>query len=799
MVLISRAQQDDVYQTPSKLIADLIDTPSPPSLRLSPDAKWLLLLERPKLPSIEQVAQKELRLAGIRINPRTNGASRSIHYTKLWLRPLSENKAYKIKGLPRKAQIEHISWSPDSSMIAFTHTRAKGIELWIIDIANLQAKRLTAPILNNAMSGLPYKWFSDSNRLIYKSIFRNRGRTLKHSNVPKGPMIQTNEGTKAVLRTYQDLLRNSYDEELFTYYSYAELHAIDIESGEHKPLGIDGIISSFATSPDGQYFLVTKVKHPFSYNVPYGRFPFDVIVYRRNGKLLKKIVSIPMAEDIPQGFGAVRRGPRSIAWRPDLAATLYWVEALDFGDPKRDTAYRDQLYFWDAPFQGEPQKSIRFQLRYGGTAWGDEQLAISYEWWWQNRKIITSAWNPNANKAKMDVLFDRSWEDAYNDPGNFELERNGYGHLVLMRRNDGQTLYLRGTGASNEGNRPFVDAYDLSTKTTQRLWQSEAPYYEQSLIILEPEKGILINRRESKSEPSNYFIRNLCKNTMQAITQFEHPYELFKEVQRQLIRYKRADGIELTGTLYLPPHYDKARDGKLPVLMWAYPKEYKSKDAASQIKRSPYEFMQLSWSTPLFWVTQGYAIFNDFGMPIVGEGTEEPNETFIPQLQMSAEAAVKTLVNMGIADPNRIAVGGHSYGAFMTANLLAHTNLFAAGIARSGAYNRTLTPFGFQSEERTFWEAPEVYMQMSPFLHADKIKAPLLLIHGEADNNAGTYPMQSERLYNALKGQGATTRLVMLPHESHAYRARESVLHMLWEMSTWLDKYVKNKPIEMEN
>lgn len=793
MVLLKKAQQDAVYQTPSKVIADLINTPSTPGLRLSPDAKWLLFLERPNFPSIEQVAQKELRLAGLRINPKTNGASRSAYYSGLWLRPLAKDKKHAIKGLPRKARIENVSWSPDSSTIAFTHTRARGIELWIIDVASLQATQLTAPILNDAMGTFPYKWFSDSKTLIYKTIRQDRGRVMKAPTVPKGPVIQTNEGTRAVLRTYQDLLRNDFDEQLFTYYSSSELYVLDIETKQQQALQIDGIINGFTTSPDGQYFLVSKIKEPFSYNVPYGRFPFEALVYERCGKLLKKIARIPMAENIPQGFGAVRQGPRNINWRPDLPATLYWVEAQDQGDPKIEADYRDQLYFWDVPFTSKPQGGPKFRLRYGGTNWGDENLAISVEWWWQNRKMITSAWQPKHSKAEKTTLFERSWEDAYNDPGSFEQERNAYGRLVLMQRDDGQTLYLRGNGASPKGNQPFLNEYKIATKTTNRLWQSEAPFYEHPLLVLDPKKGLIISRKESKQEPPNYFLKNILKQKERAITFFEHPYEALKNVQRELVRYRREDGIELTGTLYLPANYDKERDGQLPVFMWAYPKEYKSKDTASQIKNSPYEFMHLRWSAPLFWVTQGYAVFDDFGMPIVGEGDEEPNETFIPQLQMSAKAAIDTLVEMGVADRDRIAVGGHSYGAFMTANLLAHTDLFAAGIARSGAYNRTLTPFGFQSEERTFWEVPEVYMQMSPFVHADKIKSPLLLIHGEADNNAGTYPMQSERLFNALKGHGTNTRLVMLPHESHAYRAKESVLHMLWEITNWLDKYVKGK------
>ena len=189
----------------------------------------------------------------------------------------------------------------------------------------------------------------------------------------------------------------------------------------------------------------------------------------------------------------------------------------------------------------------------------------------------------------------------------------------------------------------------------------------------------------------------------------------------------------------------------------------------------------------------GYAVLDNAAMPIVGD-PRTVNDHFVEQVVMDAKAAVEKAVAMGVTDPARVGVGGHSYGAFMTANLLCHTDLFAAGIARSGAYNRTLTPFGFQSESRTLWQAPDMYFKVSPFLSADKIKGALLLIHGEADNNPGTFPVQSERMYQAVRGNSGTVRYVSLPYESHGYEARESVGHTLYEMITWFDKYVKNAP-----
>ena len=431
-------------------------------------------------------------------------------------------------------------------------------------------------------------------------------------------------------------------------------------------------------------------------------------------------------------------------------------------------------------------------VRFADLQYGSGDLALASGWWWKTRKIKVWAVKPDKPSAEPELLIDRSWEDRYNDPGQPLTYANKHsGRRLLLTDKKGEKLFLAGDGASPEGDRPFLDEYDLKTHQTTRLFHSEAPYYEQPVRLLDPDKRILLTRRESVSQQPNYFIRDLANDKMEQITFFENPTPELKDASKEMIRYKRADGLDLTGTLYLPAGYSPD-EGPLPMLMWAYPQEYKSADAAGQVTDSPYRFLRTSGHSPLLWLTMGYAVLDDPTMPIVGEGDEEPNDMFIEQLVSSAQAAVDEVVRRGVADPNKIAIGGHSYGAFMTANLLAHSDLFRLGIARSGAYNRTLTPFGFQSEERSLWEAPDVYFTMSPFMHADKIDEPILLIHGEADNNSGTYPLQSERFFAALKGHGATVKLVMLPNESHGYRARESLMHMLYETNNWLDKYVKN-------
>jgi len=778
------------YQLPPQEIVDLIDAPTTPGVSLSPSGEWMLLLDRPNLPPLSDIAAEELRLAGIRINPKTNGPSRASHFTSMALKSVKTLEEIPIKGLPDQPSMQNVSWSPDGSMLVFTQTLDHGLELWRVDIAKARAKKMSEAIINAAMGGLPYRWFSDNKTLLFKTIPSDRGNPPKAPLVPAGPIIQENDGNAAPVRTFQDLLKSKFDESLFDYFTASQLVLLNIKTGKRKLFGAPGIYKGFSPSPDGKYLMVSELKKPYSYLVPYSRFPVQINVFTKTGKHLRTLADIPLSENIPVGFGATRTGPRSFTWRSDHPATIYWVEAQDGGDPKVEAEIRDQLFFLKEPFKGEIQKSIAFQLRYGGIDWGTGKLAICYEWWWKNRQEVTCRWQPDHSNSEKEVLFDRSWEDRYNAPGSFETKRNEYSRLVLMSTNRGKTLYLSGGGASPKGNRPFIDEFNLVTKKKKRLWQSKAPYYQYPIEILDEKKGLMLIRKESRKEPPNYFLSNLKKKAEKQLTFFTDPYPQLVKVKKELIRYKRKDGVELTGELYLPPNYNKKKHGRLPVLMWAYPREFKSADAAGQVQNSPYEFLRLYSGSPIYFVTQGYAVLDDFSMPVIGEGEEEPNETFIPQLVAGADAAIKKLDEMGIGDPKRVAVGGHSYGAFMTSNLLAHSNLFAAGIARSGAYNRTLTPFGFQSEERTFWEAPKTYIKMSPFRYANKIKAPLLLIHGEADNNSGTYPLQSERFFGALKGHGAITRLVMLPHESHGYRSRESIMHMLWEMNEWLKKHL---------
>ncbi|HKV07844.1 MAG TPA: prolyl oligopeptidase family serine peptidase, partial [Thermoanaerobaculia bacterium] len=734
------------YRTPPQVLVDLVDAPPTPGVSVDPKQEWMLLLEQPNLPPIAELAERELRLAGLRIRPQINGPSRTNSLTGLELLRISDLSRREITGLPAEPRIENTRWSPDGRRIAFTNTVEDGIELWVAEVETGQARRLLPGRLNLSARISP-RWLIDSRTLVVTLVPEGRGPEPQASTVPAGPVVQENLGRTAPARTYQDLLKNAQDERLFEYYLTSQVAKVTVD-GEVTPLGDPGLIGRIALSPDSRYLLVETLHRPFSYLVPADRFPRKLEVWDLDGHRVRQIADLPLQEEIPISFDSVATGPRDLDWRDDAPATLVWAEALDGGDASKEATERDRLFLLPAPFTGDPVPLATLGYRFVGAVWGDDNLALVYENWWKTRRTRTWRVRPGAGKSSPELLFDLSSEDRYNDPGFPETRFNEWGRPVLLTAKGGKSIFLLGEGASSEGDRPFLDTLDLATKKTQRLFRSEAPFYEQPLRLMDPAGKYLLVRRESVEEPPNYFLRDLEKKTLRQITSFPHPTPQLLGIQKELIRYKRADGVDLTATLYLPKGY-KPADGPLPTVMWAYPQEFKSADAAGQVTDSPYRFDRVSWASPLVWLTEGYAVLDNPTMPIIGEGDKEPNDTYIDQLVASAQAAVDEVVRRGVTDRNRIAIGGHSYGAFMTANLLAHSDLFAAGIARSGAYNRTLTPFGFQAEERDLWKAPETYIRMSPFMYANKVNEPILLIHGQADNNSGTDPIQSERFYNA--------------------------------------------------
>jgi dipeptidyl aminopeptidase/acylaminoacyl peptidase len=794
----AQAQTNLQYQLPPKAIVDMVDALPTPGIELSPENKaekrWILIEHFAGLPTIADLAQPELRLAGLRFNPKTDGPSRGRYDTSLELQALPNGKAIVVSGLPEHAQIRFADWSPDGRKISFVNVsdakEEAGLSLWIIDVATAQARRVQGIALNGIF-GPPCDWVSDSESLVCRTVPADRGPAPSRSEVPTGPVIQENLGRVTPGATFEDLLKNPEDEEFFDYYATSQVQLIRLD-GTAKSIAKSSVYVEASPSPDGGYVLLFERHHPYTYLLPFSAFPERISIVNLKTAAAKQLVDKPLEDNIPNIHDAVAPGPRNYEWRSDAPASVFWVEAGDGGDPRKDAAVRDSLFLLDAPFDAAPRKLADLAVRYRGVYWGNGKLALVEERRWKDRKRIILEVAPSA-PAQSVQLFEGSFEDRYHDPGEPLEEFNSAGKPVVETTADGKGIYFKGQGASPEGDKPFLSVMNVVNGDAKRLWQSAAPYYETADDVLDSASGMILIRRESQEQSPNFYIQKIGASAAEQVTFFPNPYGSGALLKKQVLHYKRADGVDLSANLYLPPGY-KPADGPLPTLMEAYPAEYKTKAAAGQVTGSPYQFAFLNWGSPVPFVTQGYAVLESASIPIIGEGKSEPNDTYVEQLVASAQAAIDEGVRLGVVDRNRVAVMGHSYGAFMTANLLAHSDLFKAGIARSGAYNRTLTPFGFQNEERTYWQAPEVYYKMSPFAFADKIKTPILLIHGEADNNSGTFPIQSERFFSALKGHGATVRFVLLPLESHGYQGRESVLHMFWEMNNWLNRYVKNPP-----
>jgi dipeptidyl aminopeptidase/acylaminoacyl peptidase len=796
--------QEGGYRLPPAALLDIVDAPRAPALSLSPQRNLAAVVQTPPLPGIAEVAQPELKLAGLRINPRTCAASRFSFGTDLSLLDIATQKESRIRGLPRGLRLSDLSWSPDQRYLAFTHVAFKGergaVELWLVDIPARKASRLSAQPLSAVLTR-GFNWLPDSSGLLVHWRPAGIGKAPVSTGIPSGPIQQDSDptGTVRQLRTYQDLLKNEDDARLFEYYVTVQMVMLDLH-GKARLIGAPDQFSRTSISPGGQFILTQTITRPYSYIVPASSFGERVDVRDLDGELLHTVANLPLEEGLPPGNDAVSDGVRHVSWRADAPASLVWAEAQDGGDPARAVAdgIRDLVYLQAAPFGEAPVVLARLTMRYAGIAWGREDVALINERWHKTRDYKQWMIAPGHLATAPELIYAGSYEDRYNSPGSpvMRADASGFPRLLI---GPGTTILLDGAGATPEGDRPFIDRLSLTTKKKVRLFQSEAPYFENVAAVLSDDGTHLLTTRESPTERPNYYLRDLnqpADRQLTALTSYPHPTPQLKDVRKEQIRYPRKDGVELTATLMLPPYYDAARDGPLPLLMWAYPQEFKSAGAASQTTGSPYRFNSVSYWGPAAFLAMGYAVLDNPSFPIIGSGDDEPNDTYLAQLVADAEAAVEEVVRRGVADRGRIAIGGHSYGAFMTGNLLAHTRLFRAGIARSGAYNRTLTPFGFQSEERQFWQAQAVYQAMSPFNNADKIKDAMLLIHGAEDSNSGTFPLQSERMFQAIKGLGGTARLVMLPNESHAYRARESILHMLYETNAWLDKYVKHAKLE---
>ncbi len=776
------------YKLPPKEIAAIIDAPTLPTALLSPRSDAILFVETKPNPSLSVIAEPVLKLGGVRLNPTLNSSQRIAEISGFVIQRVADKKQIRIQ-VPAGSKLGSPAWSYDGSKIAFTRDAADGVELWAADATSGVAKQVGTVYVSDILNA-PFSWMADNKHLLAFTIPAGRGKAPEVPKVPVGPVIEETAGKMAQVATFQDLLKNSTDEALFEYYATVQLAVVDTQTGAVTALGTPGVYADADFSPDETYLLATRLQKPYSYRVPFNSFAKSLEIWDVKTapvKLVKTVATLPIADQTPRQ--GVHMGVRNITWQPLHPAKLLWAEALDGGDPLKKVDFRDKLMSLAAPFTGEPQEVLKVKHRFAGLGWmakKDQMMLAEYD---RDRRWRTTYLTDISGKQPTQkVVFDLSVNDSYNDPGNPLYERRTNGERVMLQ--DGDFIYLTGVGANEKGERPFLDKMNLKSLEKQRLYQSNETSFETVVGFNGTSRTGILTRYESKTEFPNFFAVEIKNNKRQQITDFKDPAPQLTALKKELVKYKRADGVPLSGTLYLPSDYKPGT--RLPLIVVAYPLEYNDAATAGQVRTSPNRFTVRSRSySQVYLALQGYAVLDGATMPIVGN-PETMNDTFIEQITASAKAAIDYLDSTGVIDRKRVGVSGHSYGAFMTANFLAHTDLFAAGIAGSGAYNRTLTPFGFQGERRNFWEAKDVYTKLSPFTFADKIKKPLLMFHGEADNNPGTFPIQSQRLYQAISGTGGTAKLVMLPYESHGYSARESVMHVMAEMLEWADKYIKN-------
>jgi len=776
------------YRLPPPEVVDIIDAPPVPGVSLSPDRQWMVLIERSSMPGIEVLARRMLRLAGMRIDPVANARFLLNFDQGLSLRPVAGGEEVKIP-LGEEVKISGMSWSHKSDWLIVTTLAEEGQKLWAVSVADPTRPKLLTDRLTTVMGGID--WLPDGQGILCFLVPQDRGAEPTPSTVPRGPNVQESYGNQSPIRTYQDLLASPEDENLFEHYATSQIALIHLD-GQIQPIGEPGIYSSVQISPDGQLLLVSKIQRPFSYLLTYSGFPKAIEAWSLDGSVVHTVAEIPAAENIP--IEGVQTGPRNITWKPGESSTIFYLEALDGGDPNRTAEFRDRLMRWEYPFTDEPTELIRTEHRAMGFAtMADPQQIVVTDYDRDRRWLRSLKYDLRDLSQPPVVMVDRNIRDRYNDPGSFVTvpDEAGFSRILQV----GDFVFRTGQGATPQGDLPFLDRQNLKSMATERLWQCEPGFYESPIAMVPPTeeqepatKPMVITSRESKTDPPNLYLRDLEQSSTQALTDFADPAPQIRGIRKELVTYKRSDGVDLSATLYLPADYRQGE--RLPLIVWAYPQEFSDAQTAGQVSGSPDRFVRMAGITHLSLVTQGYAVMDNATMPIIGS-PETMNDTFVEQIVSSAAAAIDYAVDRGVADRDRVGVGGHSYGAFMTANLLAHCDLFRAGVARSGAYNRTLTPFGFQAERRDFWKARDIYMNLSPFTFANQITAPILLIHGEEDNNPGTFPVQSQRMFQAIKGNGGNARLVMLPHESHGYQARESVLHTHAEMIDWFDRYLK--------
>lgn len=739
---------------PSEVRRLLESEPLPPAA-VGPRRRYLLLVHERGLLSLDQLAEPAIEIAGRRINPRTAARHAPIDYYALTLVDLETGERSRVP-LPENVTIGFPAWSPDGTKFAFTVRHSNGTELWVGDPRTARASVVVDAL--NASRGRPCTWAPDSRRLYCKR--------LAHEN----RLAEVPAAAGAALGRYAQ--QGAYGQpvmlsrELVAGLLESQLVRVDSATGRHQAVGSPAAIESVRPAPGGGRLLVTRIHEPYPRVSGVDRVLRVTEVWDRHGEV---------AAELPDDT-------RAVSWNAAAPATLTWVERRDG---------RDHVVELTPPYEGRARDVFELPNSFSGLRWlGDTSAAIVHDY--DADAGRTTMWRVGFGRGGTNA--ERLVRYASGSPRLPITLSNGRGGAPVLVHDGG--FYVRGETETERGRRAFLDRISLADGGAERLWESRAAGHETLVDVLSADAAVLLTRYESSSEPPRYFATASAGTTLWSITSSERAAAPLADARRLRLRYERGDGVALGGSLHLPPGYEGTE--RLPLVVWAYPRRFGTAADAMPAQHVADRFPGLERALRLFFVLRGYAVLDEVSMPIVGR-PGEANDTFIEQVKANAEAAIGAAEATGFVDGSRVAVAGHSYGAFMVANLLAHSDLFEAGAALSGAYNRTLTPFGFQTERRTLWEAPETYLAMSPILYSHRIDAPLLLVHGLLDDNAGTSPLQSTQFYEAIRGNGGDAGLLLLPWEGHSYRARESVMRTAARLLDWFDRHVKDKPgIDLE-
>jgi dipeptidyl aminopeptidase/acylaminoacyl peptidase len=819
--------EEDTYILPPESVQELFsrDKNYVTLDALSPDGKHFLVTRSTELSTLEKMSFETYRLAELEFRPKTNRHWYLDTFGMNGLRVYSfEQRQLKDIPIPADTIVSDMMWSPDGGKVAFLAHRPEGTRVWTADVATGKTSPLGDAFVmatltgrrgrgTPATSGSRMLQWTPKGTVITLLVPSDRGPEPERG-VPKSPIIRRTREKPSPTRTQPFLLKDEHDMALFRYYTTAQMAELAPGKAPRK-IGEPAVYMGFSSSPDGQYILAEKLVEPFSFIVGYSSFPNRLDVMDLDGKVVSNIREIPLQENQTRRSSQVLQDfPREVVWHPSGATLGFlWKEEKkrdEEGEESEDeerTPRRDRIMSLAPPFDMSQVKlhvlntdkdqsfnGIRYAME-GDFAFvtvrdSDNENGESTE------KIVAYHLGRD-DPTEQIVVPEYDPDDIIDHPGEILTQRTQNGIVYALTSSKGGQVYLEGDGLKEDFKpQPFVDRVAIGGGQKERVFEGGKDMYERPLVPLDPDLSQMIVARESKAEFPNSYLWS-PSGSMNKLTANQDPFPEITGVKRVDFTFTRRDGLEIQGRISLPVGYQEGT--RVPAMFWTYPSEYSSEkeyeeDAIRDRNHNRFTHLSyLRWSD--IWLSQGYALVHP-DVPIIDKGNTY-NDNYVQHMVDSLYAAIRKVDQMGYIDVDRIGHGGHSYGAFATANLLAHTPFFKAGIAGNGAYNRSLTPMGFQSERRFIWDTHGLYLEMSPFFQADRIDTPILLYHGADDNNTGTFPIQSDRLIQALTGLGKTAVLYKYPYESHSPRAKATYMDIWARWLEWFDKYVKN-PTEPE-